>query len=112
MAKYIDREALLQDISEMVLFSVKGTAEPPTSEMRGANKVIDRVKASPAADVAEVKHGEWDNVRKLPNGKYYAGCSICGAMQKAQHPKVFEQFMKYCYYCGAKMDGKEKDNNV
>ena len=54
MPEYIEREALLQDISETVLFSVRGGAELPTPEMRGANKVIDRIKSAPTADVVEV----------------------------------------------------------
>ena len=55
MDEYISRDALLQDISETVLFSVRGNAELPTAEMRGARKVIDRIKSVPAADVVERK---------------------------------------------------------
>lgn len=54
MAEYIEREALLKDIGETVLFSVRGGAELPTPEMRGANKVIDRIKSTPTADVVDV----------------------------------------------------------
>ena len=52
--EYIEREALLKDIGETVLFSVRGGAKLPTPEMRGANKVIDRIKSAPTADVVEV----------------------------------------------------------
>lgn len=52
MAEYIEREALLEDISESVVHSVRGGY--PSPEMRGANKVIDRIKAAPTADVVEV----------------------------------------------------------
>lgn len=52
--EYIERGALLRDISETVMFSVKGGAETPTSEMRGARKVIGRIEAVPVADVVEV----------------------------------------------------------
>lgn len=57
MAEYIEREALLKDISESVVFSVR--KEQPLLEIRGANKITDRIKAAPAADVVEVVHGEW-----------------------------------------------------
>ena len=52
--EYIERGALLRDISETVLFSVKGGTETPTPEMRGARKVIGRIEAVPTADVVEV----------------------------------------------------------
>ena len=52
--EYIEREALLKDIGETVLFSVRGGARFPTPEMRGSNKVIDRIKSAPTADVVEV----------------------------------------------------------
>ena len=52
--EYIEREALLSDIGETVIFTVRGDAKLPTAEMRGANKVIDRLKSATAADVVEV----------------------------------------------------------
>ena len=52
MVEYIEREALLQDIEGSVCFTAKtGTISP---EMRGANKVIDRIKCAPVANVAPV----------------------------------------------------------
>ena len=55
MAEYIEREALLEDISESVVFTVR--KGQPSAEIRGANKVIDRIKATPTADVVEVVTG-------------------------------------------------------
>lgn len=52
--EYIDRGALLQDIEETALFTVRGGEKTPTSEMRGARKVIGRIEAAPTADVVEV----------------------------------------------------------
>lgn len=100
--EYIEREALLKDISETVLFSVRGGAELPTPEMRGSNKVIDRIKSAPTADVVEVWHGHWI-LEKEPNGEPYCfHCSVCDEDFRridirAQTP--------YCPHCGAKMDG-------
>ena len=54
MPEYINREALMEGIGETVLFSVRGGTKTPTPEMRGANKVIDRIKSAPVADVVEV----------------------------------------------------------
>lgn len=54
MPEYIEREALLEDIGETVVFTVRNDVKLPTSEMRGANKVIDRIKSAPTAAVVEV----------------------------------------------------------
>lgn len=54
MAEYIEREKLLQDISETVVFTVKKGTPLPNAEMRGANKVIDQIKSAPTVDVVKV----------------------------------------------------------
>ena len=38
MAEYIDRKKLLQDISEAVIFTVRGGVNLPTAEMRGGKQ--------------------------------------------------------------------------
>ena len=48
----ISRKALLEDIEETVIFTVQKDVQ--SAEMRGANKVIDRIKAAPAVDAVEV----------------------------------------------------------
>jgi hypothetical protein len=88
--EYVEREALMKDISESVLFSVK--SGQPSAEMRGANKVIDRIKSFPAADMVEVRHGYWKDNR---NGTFT--CSACGGQASK---------MDWCGRCGAKMDGR------
>lgn len=47
MADCINRQELLDDISDTVEFT-------DSAEARGANKVIERIKWMPAADVVEV----------------------------------------------------------
>lgn len=49
---YINKEALFDDIEESVVFTTRPGIV--SSELRGANKIIDRIKRAPAADVAEV----------------------------------------------------------
>lgn len=89
--EYIEREALLKDISETVIFTVRGGTPLPNAEMRGANKVIDRIKSAKAADVAEVRHGYWKDNH---NGTFT--CSDCGGISSK---------MNWCGRCGCKMDG-------
>lgn len=54
MPEYIERKTLLETINETVVFTVREGVHLPTSEMRGANKVIDRIKSAPVADVVQV----------------------------------------------------------
>lgn len=49
---YIDKDLLLKDIGESVVFSVRDSATSP--ELRGARKIIDRIENAPTADVVEV----------------------------------------------------------
>ena len=97
MSEYIEREKLLKDISETVVFTVARGTKLPTLEMRGANKVIDQVKSAPTADVVEVKHGKLIIVEE-EIGLY--SCSICGY-------KMLRAKCNYCPDCGAKLDAKD-----
>ena len=48
MAEYIDREALLHDIEQSVVYTVR--EKITSAEMRGAHKVIERIKCAPAVE--------------------------------------------------------------
>lgn len=54
MAEYIERKSLMENIHETVLFTVRENEKMPTAQMRGANKVIDRILRAPTADVVEI----------------------------------------------------------
>ena len=51
MAKYINREELLKDIEDSVRFSTRNGV---SAELRGAHKIVDRIKSAPTVDVVEV----------------------------------------------------------
>lgn len=77
MAEYIEREALLKDISESVVFTVR--SDKPSLEIRGANKVIDRIKLAPTADVVEVvrcKDCEHFKAYSDPLKGFYGQCLV------------------------------------
>ena len=46
----ISRSALLEDIEESVVFTVR--SGQPSAEVRGANKIVNRINAAPAVDAA------------------------------------------------------------
>ncbi len=49
---YIDKDLLLKNITSTVRFSIR--KDVASAELRGANKIIDRIKQAPTADVEEV----------------------------------------------------------
>ena len=103
---YIDRDLLLKDIEESVVFSVR--AGVPSPEMRGARKIIDRIENAPTADVVEVKHGEWIPVQYTYFGLKRYECSECKDDEYWQK-RYIEHKEKYCPNCGAKMDGGKEE---
>ena len=99
MSEYIDREALIDDF-----------------EHCGANKeivdaIVYRINRHNAADVAPVRHGRWIFDHMTGEWSYYSRCSECGHQEFFANDSV-EKRHKYCYSCGALMDGKENDHAV
>ena len=106
MAEYIEREAtlnVLRNLGSRDYRREKGT-------IADAMKMIMHPHYTPSADVVEVRHGYWVNVNDFGGGNCFASCSVCGTQHKAENPTVLKAFQRHCRWCGAKMDGKEKDN--
>ena len=94
MVEYIEREAtikLLRSLGSRDYRREKGTIQE-------AIKMVSFSEYTPAADVAPVRHGEWEIVVGS-NGKEYMVCTCCRVSQDLTG--VFT----YCPNCGAKMDG-------
>ena len=101
MAKYIDREALVEWLKRIPLKDL--------SDGRGVCRVIfeddfkraikKRAKGI-IVDVATVRHGEWEIVIGR-NGKEYMVCTCCRVNQDLT--RVFT----YCPNCGCRMDEGE-----
>lgn len=94
MAEYIKRDALMRRLELTPLLE--------NNELRDG--VVDLVLKFPAADVVEVRHGEWVLERE-PNGKPY--CFHCSACDGDFHHIGIKTATDYCPNCGAKMDGKD-----
>ena len=67
------------------------------------------LKKIPAADVAPVVHGYWDDSGryKFPGGSTAVRCSKCGCGLTKSEYTLFN--WDYCPVCGAKMDGGDSD---
>ena len=88
MDEYIEREVATNVVCN-ILWKMNDLS---TSVMAKALNSI------PAADVAPVRHGEWEIVVGS-NGKEYMVCTCCRVSQDLTG--VFS----YCPNCGARMDG-------
>lgn len=78
MAEYIEREALIDRINET------GYHE------QIKNNLVFLARMLPAADVAPVRHGRWDD----------GSCTNCGWFGDC----VDTPYYRYCPDCGVKMD--------
>lgn len=87
MTRYIDAEALERAVSRPSLFDIN------------KDDVIALIVEQPAADVEEVRHGEW--TKSSPYNRFM-NCSSCGF---GQNHTTFN----YCPNCGAKMDGERRE---
>lgn len=70
--------------------------------------INEAIEKSVAADVAPVVHGYW-TLERDPDGE--SVCYHCSACDSDGHHTSMRIAYKYCPNCGAKMDGKERQNN-
>ena len=111
MAEYISRKAAIAYIREQAEECQKAFEELGGESGIYAdayNDLAEDFYRIPAADVAPVVHGRWDNIPNtymLVASKYgsYSGnattCSVCHEV----NPNAYKT--NYCPNCGAKMDG-------
>ena len=109
MKEYIEREALLKDIEEMlntaqqhVNITGRGFGKTLwTGIYKGINFCKTKLLVAPAADVVEVRHGRWITEDCDLLFAKRAECSVCG--KGLTTTDIFD----YCPNCGAKMDKGE-----
>ena len=104
MAEHITREAAIAYIREQSEECQKAFEELGGESGIYAdayNDLAEDFYSIPAADVAPVVHGRW------VDGK----CSNCGVDTPTDdaHDAIFENECRFCYYCGAMMDGGDSN---
>lgn len=87
MAEYIEREAAIRVVNEQSSFTMTRSG------------LIDSISKLPAADVAPVRHGQWEPGNPI--------CPICGGNKfKDLDADIWCDWQPdFCPNCGAKMDG-------
>lgn len=78
-------------------------ADSPTIPYLKAAEVLRGFDKIPAADVAPVVHGTWEERDDGWGGTYYH-CSACGEDWCIIEGTPAENNWNYCPHCGAKMD--------
>ena len=101
MRKYIDTEELLKQLNYCKYPALKTTKRQAiyNAAISDACRIVD---VAPAADVQEVLHGHWTNLKISISGDSSAECSLCGAVVHDN----FSNVINYCPNCGADMRGK------
>jgi hypothetical protein len=103
MSRYIDADKLKEEC-------YKFTNDVSRSAMAF---VQGQINAAPTADVVEVRHGRWETEFAWSYGyddHHRLTCSECGLSFTEDARRKNEY--KYCYQCGAKMDGERKDDGT
>lgn len=101
MAEHIEREATIKRIEEAYCADCN-SYNGVRCRACGTGDAIDMIEDAPAADVAPVVHGQWEQVKKWATKAKYR-CSVCGR-EIMSAVKVNIEKYPYCH-CGAKMDG-------
>ena len=104
MAEYIEREALMRRIKEIHCAECD-SYHGVRCRACWVDDTLDYIDSEPAADVAPVRHGEWEIVVGS-NGKEYMVCTCCRVSQDLTG--VFT----YCPNCGAKMDRGDGNSDM
>lgn len=97
--EYIEREALI-DFCKKIIHERWNETTAPVSWSHAYADFIDDINNQPTADVAPIKHSEWEEIRDAYRQLEGWMCKKCGRETKAKE--------NYCPNCGAKMDEGEK----
>ena len=109
MPEYIEREALLAELEDEIDFvSPFYNAEQNQYFTMGLRCAYRDAHRFPAADVTEVRHGEWVQIG-YDEALDRITCSCC-----KEYFNLIDnctEAFNYCPHCGAKMDGGTNDDS-
>lgn len=101
MSDYISREAALEAFENADADVMEDYGDGTSDWGFGRENIRETLNSVPAADVAEVRHGEW-LLKHIGHGHYWE-CSECHT-----NPCIYvTENTKFCPNCGAKMDLEE-----
>jgi rRNA maturation endonuclease Nob1 len=100
MAEYIERKATIKRIKEVYCVGCN-SYNGVRCRACGTGDAIDIIEDAPAADVAPVVHGRWDNSGRytFPGGGTAVRCTNCGCALTESKYRLNN--WNYCPVCGA-----------
>lgn len=106
MAEYIERDKLYKHFEKSVTIH-EATINGSTYPVYLTDHVLHEIRNAPAADVVEVKHGEW--IKKYPqyekDGIYYCSCCRMDIDIATGYETPIDHGIYFCPNCGADMRG-------
>ena len=104
MTECVEREATIKRIKEVYCVGCN-SYNGVRCRACGTGDAIDIIEDAPAADVAPVVHGQWDDSGRytFPGGGTAVRCTECGCALTVSEYHLNN--WNYCPVCGAKMDG-------
>lgn len=105
MAEFIEREALLEALENADPDVYEDYGDGTVDWGFGRKNIQDMINGIPAADVAPVVHGRWDDSGRytFPGGSTAVRCTNCGCALTESEYRLNN--WNYCPVRGAKMDG-------
>ena len=101
MSRYIDADKLEEKFNEIL--------DSPKEYDKPIHNMMLELYSAPSEDVEPVRHGHWKVVNDSYGGKaYICECSECEDTVWVY--KDSDRKWNYCPNCGARMDGKEQEN--
>ena len=99
--EYIERDEAYKIINEAM---TAGMVNIFSIQQRRANfeEVLEVIEEIPAADVQEVRHGQWQK-------HYKSGTTVSDGFVSSCCDMWNERETPYCPYCGTRMDGDDND---
>ena len=96
MAEYIEREALLRDIEQSVVYTARGKIT--SAEMRGAHKIIERIKCAPAVEPIYIHEPTKSEFKRMAVQMDYVPVVRCKDCEYAERYERTDGTAGY--YCG------------
>lgn len=92
-ATQIDREALLHDIEQSVVYTARGKIT--SAEMRGAHKIIERIKCAPAVEPIYIHEPTKSEFKRMAVQMGYVQVVRC---KDCRYFKMYKCRMEYSNY--------------
>lgn len=109
MGEYIEREALQAALQRKKAGAANGRYTDGWNDCLMRCKSV--VSCFPAADVAPVRHGRWDDSGRytFPSGALAVRCTNCGCALTESEYRLYN--WNYCPVCGAKIEGETEGSD-